>query len=64
MTTYSVQVKDNGVPKLVPHTGKKNCEFLDKKEAVKFRDKLKKNNPDNEFRLLKTTTTYKPENWF
>lgn len=63
MTIYSVQINDNGFPKLVPHTGKKHCEFLNRKKAEEFQKHLKKNNPEDQFRILKTTTTYKPEKW-
>lgn len=62
-TYYSVQVLDDNFPKLVPHTGKKQCEFLDKKKAVDFLNKLKENNPNEKFRLLQRKEIYKPEKW-
>lgn len=62
-TYYSVQVLDDGFPKNVPHTGKKHCEFLDKKKASEFLEKLKSKNPDDKFRIVKRTETYKVENW-
>ena len=63
MTTYSIQVKENGFPLLVPHTGKKNHEFLDRKKAELFQKELKAKNPEMNFRILKVTTNYKPEKW-
>jgi hypothetical protein len=62
-TYYSVQVNEDGSPKRVPHTGKTNCEFLDRKKALGFLEKLKKLNSDAEFRLLKRIETYKSEEW-
>lgn len=62
-TMYAIQVMDEGFPKLIPHTGKKNFYFLDRKKAIEFRDKLKAKQPDEKFRLLKKTETYKTENW-
>ena len=62
-TYYTVQILDEGTPKNIPHTGKKYCEFLDKKKAIEFRDKLKLKNPDEKFRILKKTEKYTPENW-
>ena len=43
-TYYTVQILDEGTPKNIPHTGKKYCEFLDKKKAIEFRDQLKLKN--------------------
>lgn len=62
-TYYSIQVLDESFPRLVPHTGKSNCEFLDRKKAVEFQNKLKLKNPENKFRLLKRTENYKFEAW-
>lgn len=62
-TIYSVQIEDEGFPKLVPHTGKNNHQFLDRKKATDFLKKLKENNPKEKFRILKVTTNYKPEKW-
>lgn len=57
-TYYNVQTLDEGFPKLVPHTGRKNCEFLDRKQATEFLKKPKEKNPDEKFRLLKRTEKY------
>lgn len=62
-TYYSIQVMDDDMPKLVPHTGKKNCEFLDRKQALDFLNKLIVNNPMEKFRLLKRTEKNKFEPW-
>mgnify|MGYP003404107574 FL=1 len=62
-TYYSVQVLEDGFPRLVPHTGGKLHEFLDKKIAIEFRDQLKLKNPDEKFRILKKTEKYTHENW-
>ena len=50
--------------KKIPHTKwTKNCEFLDRKKAVKFLNNLIENNPEDKFRLLKRVEEYKPEKW-
>lgn len=61
-TYYSIQVLDEGFPKLVPHT-KKNHEFLDKKKATEFLNRLKEKNPDEKFRILKKTEKYTFGEW-
>lgn len=62
-TFYAVQVLDEGFAKLIPHTGRSQHFFLQRKKAIEFRDKLKKENPNDNFRILKKTETFKPESW-
>ncbi len=63
-TYYSVQILDDGFPKKIPHTkGSKNCEFLDRKKAVEFFNKLIEKNPNEKFRILKRTEEYKADKW-
>lgn len=63
-TYYAVQVLEDGLPRLVPHTGgTENFEFLDRKKAVEFLNDLIENNPNDKFRLLKRVEGYKPEKW-
>ncbi len=62
-TDYAVQVNDEGVPKLVPHTGRKYCYFLTRKEALDLLKKLKEKNPNERYRILKRTETYNPDVW-
>lgn len=62
-TYYTVQILDEGFPKNVPHTGKKQCEFLSRTQAVKFLNNLIEKNPDYKFRLLKRIEEYQPEKW-
>ena len=63
-TYYAVQILDDGFPKSIPHTdGTKNCEFLERKKAVKFLNNLIEKNPEEKFRLLKRTEEYIPEKW-
>lgn len=54
---YYVEVKEDGVPKMVPHTkNTKHCEFMDRGKAVKFKKDLIKAYPGTWFRLCKSTT--------
>jgi len=63
-TYYSIQVLDEGFPKLIPHTKRgKHCEFLDKKKAIEFLNELRANNPNDKFRLLSRKETYKFDSW-
>lgn len=62
-TYYSVQVNDDDFPKKIPHTGKKYCEFLDRKKATAFMENLIMNNPSEKFRILKRIEIYEPEKW-
>jgi hypothetical protein len=57
-TTYWIEVNEDGVPKKVPHTGKKHCEFIDKAKAVDFLENLRANNKPTKFRLAKCTKVY------
>lgn len=63
-TYYFVQILDEGTPKNIPHTkGTKNCEFLDRKKAVKFMNDLIEKNPNEKFRLTKRIEEYQSEKW-
>jgi hypothetical protein len=61
-TTYYIEVKENGVDKIVPHSGK-NYKFLSGKSATDFLNKIKEKNPDRFFRRVKETTIVKYDEW-
>lgn len=62
-THYIVQVLDRGLPKNVPHTGRNNYEFWDRKQAIEFKNSLIQKKPKYKFRLVKKTTKYTPGKW-
>lgn len=64
MTSYYVEVKENGVSKIVPHNAKeKYYKFMEKAKAKKFLSDLQKNNIGTEFRLVKETLTVSRGGW-
>lgn len=58
-THYIIQVLEEGFPKNVPHTGKNNCEFLDRKQAVEFKERLVQNNPNDKLIIMTTFKKHK-----
>lgn len=62
MTSYYVEVKEDGVSKIVPHK-EKYYKFMEKVKAKKFLNDLQKNNIGVEFRLVKETLTVSRGAW-
>jgi hypothetical protein len=60
---YYVEVREDGVAKRVPHTGKKHTDFLDRKKASDFHKELVANNAGYSFRLCKMTETFTDGPW-
>lgn len=62
-TKFWVQANEDGIPKNVPHTGKKNYMFIDKDKAKKFLKDLQSNNEGFKFRLVTCKEEYTYDKW-
>jgi len=69
-THYYVQMQqENDFPKPVPHTIDEEKDemyyrFIDRKKAQALADATKKANPDNKYRVVKSTETFYVTEWF
>lgn len=50
--TFWIEANEDGTARKVPHTGKKDCEFLNRETAKEFLMQLRTNNPETKFRMV------------
>lgn len=62
-TKFWVQANEDGIPKNVPHTGKKNYMFIDKDKAKNFLKDLQTHNEGVKFRLVTCKEEYTFHKW-
>ena len=64
MTSYYIEVHEQGVSKIVPHAEKsKAYKFMNKKDAGIFLTQLINNNENVEFRMVEEKLTITRGNW-